>query len=168
MRDQSSAGSVEFSRPFRVKEVLEKPRDLDWCHPRERQGWNLVAGEKTDSVCFLFCTGVPTNNIAQEKQLIGVVWNRRVAVKVAVQQCQKFPSLYIVTGFLLDFSDNSRAGGISNVCPSSRQCPAAIFLFPDQKQTSVAEDSGSHIDLGCCVSNICAEKFDKEIRTALP
>jgi hypothetical protein len=47
-----------------MNEVLEKPRDLGWCHPRERQWWNLVGGEKTDSIRFLFGTGVPTNNIA--------------------------------------------------------------------------------------------------------
>jgi len=79
----------------------------------------------------------------------------------------KVSGLYVVTGFLLDFSDDRSAGE----SPMSAHPPAMSsghLLFPDQKQTAVAEDCGSHIDLGCCVPNIHAEEFDKRIRAALP
>jgi hypothetical protein len=76
--------SVELCRPFRVKEVLEKPRYLSRSHTRQRQWWELVGGEKIDRICFLFGMGVSANKIAQKKQLIGMVRNRRMAVKVTV------------------------------------------------------------------------------------
>lgn len=139
--------------------VLEKVFDLGRGDAGEGQRWDGVRLEEADGIGLGGHRRVVVQDLAQEEELVDVVEAWRMPVPVAVVSREEPGHTYPVTRLLVDLACRRLGRGFTDVCPPSRQRPAAIVWLFDQKDAAVAvEDGGPYVDLRGCWPHLEVEK----------